>query len=59
MPLNPENYLAWHYNHGASLVMINSEDSSSGGQIIGKDIWSSTSIMAYQKFLAGTLLKEE
>jgi len=56
-PLDPEAYLAWHYNYGAAVVMINSGDPSSGGQVIGKDIWSSKSIAAYQKFLSGETLQ--
>jgi len=57
-PLNPENFLAWHYNHGADLMVINTADTSAGGQVVGKDIWSSASVAAYKKFLSGDTLQE-
>jgi|SRR5450432_1391780 len=57
-PLDPEAYLAWHYNYGATVVMINSGDPSSGGQVVGKDIWSLKSVAAYKKFLSGERLEE-
>ena len=57
-PLNPERFLAWHFNHGATLIVMNAADTSAGGQAIGKDMWSTASIAAYKKFLAGSLLEE-
>lgn len=56
--LNPETFLAWHFNHGATLMVINTGDTSAGGQAIGKDIWSSSAISAYKKFLSGGQLQE-
>lgn len=56
--VKPETYLAWHYNHGANLIVMNSVDPSPGGQLIGKDMFSSASIAAYKKFLSGQQLKE-
>ncbi len=57
-PLNPETFLAWHFNHGANLMVINTADTTTGGQAIGKDIWSSASVAAYKKFLSGDSLQE-
>jgi len=54
----PETFLAWHYNHGATLIVMNAADSSGGGQLLGKDMWSSQSVAAYKKFLAGWQLEE-
>lgn len=56
--VKPETYLAWHYNHGATLVVINAADASEGGQLIGKSIWSAPAIAAYKKFLNGYVLNE-
>jgi len=57
-PLKPETFLAWHYNHGATVMMMNTADASAGGQVIGKDIWSKASLAAYKKFLSGEALQE-
>ncbi|MDO8408436.1 MAG: hypothetical protein Q7S95_04425 [bacterium] len=56
--VKPETYLAWHYNHGATLIVMNAADTSAGGQAIGKSMWSSAAIAAYKKFLSGKLLQE-
>src|SRR3989344_1557475 len=56
--VKPETFLAWHYNHGANLIVMNAADGSAGGQGIGKSIWSSASVAAYQKFLSGAQLQE-
>lgn len=56
--VKPETYLAWHYNHGANLIVINAADGSAGGQGIGKSIWSSAAVDAYKKFLSGQALVE-
>ena len=56
--VKPETFLAWHYNHGATLIVMNAADGSAGGQGIGKDMWSSASVAAYQKFLSGAQLQE-
>src|SRR3989344_2556106 len=54
----PETFLAWHYNHGANLVVMNAADSSAAGQGIGKNVFSSDAIAAYKKFLSGAQLQE-
>ena len=44
--LNPETFLAWHFNHGATVMVINTGDTSAGGQVIARDIWAPRSIKA-------------
>ena len=56
--LNPETFLAWHFNHGAAVMVINTGDTSAGGQVIARDIWAPRSIAAYKKFLSGAVLRE-
>ena len=56
--VSPETFLAWHYNHGANLIVMNAADSSSGGQGVGRDMWTSAALAAYKKFLSGGALKE-
>ena len=56
--VEPETFLAWHYNHGATLIVMNAADSSGGGQLLGKDMWSSKALAAYKKFLSGLQLQE-
>ena len=56
--VSPETFLAWHYNHGAAIVVMNSADPSGGGQALGKEMWSSASVAAYKKFLSGQALSE-
>jgi hypothetical protein len=57
-PLNPEMFLSWHFNHGATVMVINTADTSAGGQVIAKSIWWPESIAAYKKFLSGQPLSE-
>lgn len=56
--VKPETFLAWHYNHGANLIVMNSADGSAGGQGLGKSMFSAASIAAYKKFLSGGQLQE-
>jgi len=37
---------------------MNAAYSSGGGQLLGKDMWSSKALAAYKKFLAGWELEE-
>ncbi|MGE3684179.1 MAG: hypothetical protein AB7G93_20855 [Bdellovibrionales bacterium] len=56
--IGAEKYLAWHFNRGAVVMVINSADESPGGQAVGRDIWASQSVAAYRKFLNGEQLKD-
>jgi len=55
-----ESYLAWHYNHGAVLVGINT--GATGTELpvqLVKSAFSSEAIAAYRKFLHGEKLQEK
>jgi len=55
-----ETYLGWHYNHGATLVSINT---GATGQelpdLLVKSAFGQEALAAYRKFLAGDLLREK
>ncbi|MCH7902585.1 hypothetical protein IIC68_02415 [archaeon] len=55
----PEKYLAWHFNHGATVVVINYGATSEQLENILKDAaLGPDAIAAYQKFLRGEILIE-
>jgi hypothetical protein len=56
--VDPETFLAWHFNHGATVMVVNAADASAGGQLIGRGIWASPAMAAYTKFLRGEKLNE-
>ncbi|HKY21789.1 MAG TPA: hypothetical protein VJM31_11295 [Vicinamibacterales bacterium] len=51
----PEKFLARHFNHGATVLVMNAE--SSGAPMVA-GIWTKDAIKAYRKFLAGEELSE-
>lgn len=54
-----ETYLAWHYNHGAAIVAINT--GATGTELparLEKSAFCPEAITAYRKFLRGETLKE-
>jgi hypothetical protein len=55
-----ETYLGWHYNHGATLVAINT---GATGQelpdLLEKSAFGQEALAAYRKFLAGDPLREK
>ncbi len=58
--VDAETYLAWHYNHGASLVAINM--GATGTELTSRletSAFSAHSIAAYRKFLKGDKLQEK
>ncbi|OGZ06558.1 MAG: hypothetical protein A3C93_06090 [Candidatus Lloydbacteria bacterium RIFCSPHIGHO2_02_FULL_54_17] len=50
--VDPTTYLSWHYNHGATVLMLNAADTYAGG-LLTKIIFSPEAVAAYQKFLNG------
>jgi hypothetical protein len=55
-----ESYLAWHYNHGASLVAINT--GATGKELparLEKSAFGPEAVAAYRKFLKGEKLQEK
>ncbi len=55
--VDPATYLSWHYDHGATVVMLNAADTYAGGMLT-KIIFSPEAVAAYQKFLRGEKLSE-
>jgi hypothetical protein len=55
-----ETYLGWHYNHGATLVAINT---GATGQelpdLLEKSAFGQEALAAYRKFLVGDPLREK
>jgi hypothetical protein len=56
--LDPEMFLSWHFNYGATVMVMNTYDTTAGGQVIAKSIWAPASVAAYKKFLSGQALSE-
>jgi hypothetical protein len=59
-PVDWETYLAWHYNHGATLVAINM--GATGTDLsaqLEKSAFSPDALAAYRKFLKGEKLEEK
>ena len=55
-----ESYLAWHYNHGAALVAINT--GATGKELpaqLEKSAFGPEALAAYRKFLKGEKLREK
>ncbi len=58
--IDSESYLAWHYNHGATLVAINmGATGTSLPNQLAKSAFSPDAIAAYRKFLKGEKLIEK
>ncbi len=59
-PVDWETYLAWHYNHGAVLVAINT--GATGTDLpaqLERSAFSADALAAYRKFLNGEKLEEK
>jgi len=55
-----ESYLAWHYNHGATLVAINlGATGAELGPKLEKSAFGEDAVAAYRKFLRGEKLQEK
>jgi hypothetical protein len=53
IPIDPYEYLRWHYDHGATVVVMNSGAAPALEATLEEGMWNAEAVKAYKRFLNG------